>query len=101
MTRNIYSDISISEMKELLTQPGCILVDVREIWEFEEFNEGGINIPLAEIRDKRDVLSPYKTIIVICTNGVRSKVAAMDYCRVEEWSDKTILHVKGGIIEAE
>ncbi|HEV7379878.1 MAG TPA: rhodanese-like domain-containing protein, partial [Dyadobacter sp.] len=66
-----------------------------------EFNEGGINIPLAEIRDKRTLVAPFQKIIVICTNGVRSKVAAMDYCRVPEWLDKTILHVKGGIVEAE
>lgn len=79
----------------------AILVDVRETWEFEEFNEGGVNIPLAEIREKRNLLAPYKTIVVICTNGVRSKVAAMDYCRVPEWLDKQIFHVQGGIIEAE
>lgn len=78
-----------------------MLVDVRESWEFEEFNEGGINIPLAEIREKRPLVAPYQTIVVICTNGVRSKVAAMDYCRVPEWADKQIYHVRGGIIESE
>jgi predicted sulfurtransferase len=99
--KNTYTDISLAEMKNLRQQTEVILVDVRETWEFEEFNEGGINIPLAEIRDKRGLLNAYKTIVVICTNGVRSKVAAMDYCRVPEWADKNILHVKGGIIEAE
>lgn len=81
--------------------PGAVLVDVRENWEYDEFNEGGLNIPLAEIREKRPLLAPYQTIIVICTNGVRSKVAAMDYCRVPEWTDKEIYHVAGGIIESE
>jgi rhodanese-related sulfurtransferase len=95
-----YSDIDLDKARELSQQPGSVLVDVREAWEFEEFNEGGMNIPLAEIRQKRALLDPYSTIIVICTNGVRSKVAAMDYCRVPEWSNKTILHVKGGILEA-
>lgn len=101
MTKNTFSDISLPDTRQLLTQPKTVLVDVREKWEFEEFNEGGINIPLAEIRDKRTLVESFQTIIVICTNGVRSKVAAMDYCRVPEWLDKTILHVKGGIIEAE
>lgn len=102
MTKNTYTDISLSETRELLrTNTDAALIDVRESWEFEEFNEGGINIPLAEIREKRDLLASYQTIIVICTNGVRSKVAAMDYCRIPEWSSKRILHVKGGIIEAE
>ena len=102
MAKNTYSDISLSQMQETIrNEKDAVLIDVREGWEFEEFNEGGINIPLAEIRDKRDMLSQYKTLIVICTNGVRSKVAALDYCRIPEWSDKVILHVKGGIIEAE
>ncbi len=101
MTKNSYTDISLSEMQTIRNKPDVVLVDVREPWEFEEFNEGGMNIPLAEIRQNREVLNLYHTIIVICTNGVRSKVAAMDYCRVPEWNDKKILHVKGGIIEME
>ena len=101
MTRNNYTDIDLNEARRLQAQPDTIVVDVREAWEFEEFNEGGINIPLAEIREKRSVLAPYQHIVVICTNGVRSKVAAMDYCRVPEWLDKKIFHVKGGIIESE
>lgn len=98
MTKNTYSDITLAEFQKIKDRPDTVLVDVRENWEFEEFNEGGINIPLAEIREKRDLLDAYQTIVVICTNGVRSKVAAMDYCRIPEWNDMTILHVKGGIM---
>lgn len=88
-------------MKEIQSHEDTVVIDVREGWEFEEFNEGGINIPLAEIREKRSLAADFNTIVVICTNGVRSKVAAMDYCRIPEWNDKKILHVKGGIIESE
>jgi rhodanese-related sulfurtransferase len=101
MTRKNFTDIDLKKAIELSRLSETVLVDVRENWEFEEFNEGGINIPLAEIREKRQLLDPYQTIVVICTNGVRSKVAAMDYCRVPEWADKQIFHVKGGIIESE
>ncbi|MHA4742135.1 rhodanese-like domain-containing protein [Dyadobacter sp. MSC1_007] len=101
MARKNFTDIDLKKAIELSRLPETVLVDVRENWEFEEFNEGGINIPLAEIREKRNLLDPYQTIVVICTNGVRSKVAAMDYCRVPEWADKQIFHVKGGIIESE
>ena len=101
MTRNQYTDITLQEARQLAAEPDAILVDVRENWEFEEFNEGGTNIPLADIRERRNELAPYQIIVVICTNGVRSKVAAMDYCRVPEWLDKKIFHVKGGIIESE
>jgi rhodanese-related sulfurtransferase len=101
MSKKTYSDIDLPQALALTKLPDAVLVDVRESWEFEEFNEGGINIPLAEIREKRPLVAPYQTIVVICTNGVRSKVAAMDYCRVPEWADKQIYHVKGGIIESE
>ena len=101
MTKNTFSDISLSDARQKVNQPETVLIDVREKWEFEEFNEGGLNIPLAEIREQRSLVESFQTIIVICTNGVRSKVAAMDYCRIPEWLDKTILHVKGGIIESE
>jgi rhodanese-related sulfurtransferase len=101
MYKNTYSDISLTQMNELRQQPDSVVVDVRETWEFEEFNEGGINIPLAEIRQQRYLLSPYKNIIVLCTNGVRSKVAALDFCRVPEWSEKKIFHLHGGILETE
>jgi len=101
MSKKTYLDIDLPRALALAKGTDAVLVDVRESWEFEEFNEGGINIPLAEIREKRPWVAPYHTIVVICTNGVRSKVAAMDYCRVPEWADKQIYHVKGGIIESE
>lgn len=96
-----YQDITLKEVDEIKLSDSAILVDVREDWEYEEFNIGGINIPLAEIRQRRDELSHFSTIIVVCTNGTRSKVAAKDYCRVKDWGDKTIFHLKGGILEAE
>jgi rhodanese-related sulfurtransferase len=101
MYKNTYSDISLAQMNELRRKPDCVVVDVRENWEFEEFNEGGINIPLAEIRQQRNLLSDFNYIIVLCSNGVRSKVAALDFCRVAEWNDKKIFHLHGGILEAE
>lgn len=101
MSPKNYQDITLDEFRELRQEPESIVVDVREKWEFEEFNEGGVNIPLAEIRQRRPDLEPYQNIFVICTNGTRSRVAAMDYGRVSEWHDKHIYHVKGGMLEAE
>jgi len=99
--RKTYTDISLPDMRQIQAAPNTLVVDVREPWEFEEFNEGGINIPLSTIRERRNLLEGYDTIVVICTNGTRSKVAALDYCRVPTWTDKSIYHLKGGILEAE
>jgi rhodanese-related sulfurtransferase len=98
---NTYIDISLAEVEELAVAPDCIVVDVREPWEFEEFNIGGINIPLADIRERRDELLPFQKIIAVCTNGTRSRVAALDYCRAEAFLQKQIYHLEGGILEVE
>lgn len=98
---NTYTDISLDELEAIVAQGDAVVIDVREPWEFEEFNVGGINIPLADIREHRDELLPFQQIIVVCTNGTRSRVAAKDYCRAESLQNKQIYHLKGGILEVE
>lgn len=95
-----YTDISLPEVEALRQQPSTAVVDVRDEWEFEEFNIGGLNIPLPDIRARKAELLPYNSLIVICTNGVRSRVAAKDLLRQPDFQHKTIYHLHGGIIEA-
>jgi rhodanese-related sulfurtransferase len=80
------------------TDNESVIIDVRESWEFEEFNEGGLNIPLAEIRERLDEVLGFKIIIVICANGIRSKVAAKDYCRAAALANVQICHLIGGLL---
>jgi len=51
------------------------LIDVRESYEYEEENIGGINISLYDLPSKIDELPKDKKILLYCTNGVRSKTA--------------------------
>ena len=95
-----YTDITLPELEELRHQPHTAIVDVRDAWEFDEFNIGGLNVPLPDIRARKAELLPYQTLIVICTNGARSRVAAKDLLRQTEFHNKTIYHLHGGIIEA-
>ncbi|GAB3556637.1 rhodanese-like domain-containing protein [Spirosoma fluminis] len=101
MTPQPYTDITLREFETLRQQPHLVLVDVRDEWEFDEFNLGGLNIPLPDIRARKDELLPYESIVVMCTNGVRSRVAAKDLLRQPEFRQKAIYHVQGGIIEDE
>jgi len=96
-----YSDITLPELEQIIVSKKAIVVDVREPWEFEEFNIGGLNIPLADIRERRVELMLFQQVVVVCTNGTRSRVAAKDYCRAEAFSEKQIYHLKGGILEVE
>ena len=100
MTPTAYTDITLPDVDALRQQPDAVVVDVRDEWEFDEFNIGGLNIPLPDIRARKAELLPYQSLIVICTNGVRSRVAAKDFLRQPELQDKTIYHLHGGLVEA-
>ncbi|RYC70360.1 MULTISPECIES: rhodanese-like domain-containing protein [Spirosoma] len=99
MTTPAYIDISLSELDTLRQQPRTAVIDVRDEWEFEEFNLGGINVPLADIRARRDELLAYDTLILVCTNGVRSRIAAKDLQRQPVFQTKVIYHLHGGLID--
>jgi rhodanese-related sulfurtransferase len=97
----MYTDITLPELEVLRQQADTAVVDVRDEWEFDEFNIGGLNLPLPDLRARKAELLPYDSLIVICTNGARSRVAAKDLLRQPEFQHKTIYHLHGGIIEAE
>ncbi|GAA4782399.1 molybdopterin-synthase adenylyltransferase MoeB [Olivibacter ginsenosidimutans] len=56
-------------------KPGTQLIDVREEWEFEEDNLGGINIPLHALLARKGEIDLYRPIIFICQTGKRSRIA--------------------------
>ncbi len=51
------------------------LIDVRENYEFEEYNIGGINIPLYELKERIKEVPEGKKLIFCCQTGQRSKMA--------------------------
>lgn len=70
-------EISSLELRELLASGGaesCILLDIREPWEFEEARiEDSLLMPMGEVRARADQeLSREARIIAICHHGVRS-----------------------------
>ena len=70
-------DINKNELKRML-QDGAILVDVRSPQEYREGHlEGAILIPEYEITSKHSKIfeSKDETIILYCSNGLRSKKA--------------------------
>lgn len=63
-------DTWLSESRESI----C-LIDVRESYEFEEQNIGGINIPLYSLPSHLDDLPLDKKLVFCCQTGQRSKMA--------------------------
>ncbi len=71
-------DISVINLKKRLDAGEKInLIDVRETFEFEEFNLNGTLIPLGELPSRIDEIEHLKNeeIIVHCRSGKRSQTA--------------------------
>jgi rhodanese-related sulfurtransferase len=71
-------DITVQELKEKLDSgEKIIMIDVREPWEYEEFNLGGQLIPLGTLMNQIGELEDHKNdeIVVNCRSGGRSGMA--------------------------
>jgi UPF0176 protein len=91
------------EYNELAAQPGTIIVDMRNHYEYEVGHfEGAIEIPSDTFRDQLpmavDMLKDQKdkNIIMYCTGGIRCEKASA-YMLHNGFTN--IFHVEGGIIE--
>jgi rhodanese-related sulfurtransferase len=75
-------EITTQDLKQLLTGTGsesCIIIDVREPWEYEAAHiEGSTLIPMGEIPSRAfQELDPEAHIIIVCHHGVRSMNVAV------------------------
>lgn len=71
-------DISVIELKRRMDAGEALnVLDVRETFEFDEFNINGKLIPLGELPGRLDDISDWKDqeIIVHCRSGKRSATA--------------------------
>lgn len=89
-------EISINRLKEWIAQtPAAIfLVDVREDYEFEEFNIGGRNISLYHLEEHLSTFPADRKLVFICQTGQRSKMAVKI---VKPFFKGEIFSVKDGI----
>ena len=79
------------------SQEDVHIIDVREPYEFEEYNIGGINIPLSDLSSEIEKLPLEGKIVFCCASGQRSKMAiamARPLCKAE------LFNLQGGIAAA-
>ncbi|GAA4317041.1 rhodanese-like domain-containing protein [Compostibacter hankyongensis] len=93
-------NITVAELKKRLDKGEDVrLVDVREPYEHEEFNIGGILLPLGDIRAMMvDELEPYKDdeLVLYCRSGNRSGQAAM---LLETMGFTNVVNLEGGMLK--
>jgi len=92
-------DISVINLKKRLDAGEKInLIDVRETFEFEEFNLNGTLIPLGELPSRIDEIEHLKNeeIIVHCRSGKRSQTAQQFLLQMGFQNVRNLL---GGILD--
>ncbi|TAE84650.1 MAG: rhodanese-like domain-containing protein [Bacteroidetes bacterium] len=74
------NDITTDELKQRMDSGERLhIYDVREVYEYDEYNIGAINIPLGELPGRLSELAHLKDheVIVHCRSGARSANAKM------------------------
>jgi molybdopterin/thiamine biosynthesis adenylyltransferase/rhodanese-related sulfurtransferase len=67
------SSISVEQLKQMMdAKSDFVLIDVREPYEYEYANLGGILIPLRDLPARFQELDPLQETVVHCHTGVRS-----------------------------
>ncbi len=69
-------EIDQSQILALLKKTNAVIVDIRDEWEFKDFNIGGLNIPAHTLNDQIEILSQKECLIIVCSNGTRSHIMA-------------------------
>lgn len=82
-------------LDELRNQNDVQIIDVREEYEFEDHNIGGLNIPMADVLKNLEQINCHETVVVCCQSGKRSKAIA--YHLTQKCPDLTIYSLEGGV----
>lgn len=86
-------DLEYGSVKDQLNDYS--LIDVRELWERDIANIGGIHIPLAELPQRLKELEGSKPILIYCQTGSRSQIARQLFI---DFNDKLeVFCIKDGI----
>jgi len=92
-------DITVKELKERLANKETLhIIDVREQHEYDEFNIGGTLIPLGEIPNRLDELTPFEKeeLILYCRSGGRSGKAKL---YLQDKGFNKVRNLLGGMLE--
>lgn len=89
-------EISVQELQEKMESGEDFqLVDVREDFEYETSNLGGLLIPLAGVLIEADKIAKDKPVVVMCRSGKRSAVAI---AQLEALGFTNLYNLQGGIL---
>lgn len=89
--------VSVQELKEKFeTDEDFQLIDIREKYEFDDFNIGGINIPMDDVLKNLKKLHLSKPIIFCCNEGLKSRALIIVLKR--KISNQKLYSLEGGVM---
>ncbi len=89
-------EVSVQELKEKMDNGEDFqLIDVREDFEYETSNIGGLLIPLGGILIEAAKVEKDKPVIIMCRSGKRSAAAII---QLEQQGFTNLYNLKGGIL---
>jgi rhodanese-related sulfurtransferase len=96
LNKHKMNSITPLELKEKLDSNEVFdLIDVREEFEHNDFNVGGILIPMNTIFEQIEKIPKDKSVVLYCAKGIRS---AMVIQRLEEkYGYTNLINLSGGI----
>jgi rhodanese-related sulfurtransferase len=90
------NEITVEELKAKLDSGEDFqLIDVREEFEYDTSNIGGLNIPLGNVLLEKDKIARDKPVVVHCRSGKRS-AQAISLLEKEGFTD--LYNLQGGIL---
>ncbi|MDB5146818.1 MAG: rhodanese-like protein [Mucilaginibacter sp.] len=90
------NEITVQELKEKIDKGEDFqLIDVREDFEYETSNLGGVLIPLGGVLIEAEKISKDKPVVVMCRSGKRSAAAIM---QLEQRGFTNLANLRGGIL---
>jgi len=89
------NQINATELREWMAAgKDFLLVDVREGWERELFNIGGVHMAMGELMAHVNELPKDKDVVLYCEKGIRTVIAIQ---RLETAGFQNLINLSGGM----
>ena len=89
------NQVTVSELKQWINEgKDFILIDIREDWERDAFNLGGMHIPMGSLIPSMSEIPTDKNVVLYCEKGIRSVLAIQ---RLETFGLHNLFNLSGGV----
>ncbi len=90
------NSISVIELQQKIdNQEDFMLIDVRESFEREHFNIGGLHISMQTVFDRVNEIPKEKIVVLYCQKGIRSMIVIQRLS--ERYGYQNLINLQGGM----